>query len=80
MEDYGGTADRLDLRPFAFDDVSFVPFDSDGDGAPNTLEIYEHGGGPNVVTVIGHYSPTARGQQSGRMEQIIFSDRTVTGP
>ena len=73
--DYGGTADRLDLRPL---ETSYVYFDalSYYSGSNDTLKIVINDN--TSVTVHGHFTPVFQGQENGRMEQIIFSNETIT--
>jgi hypothetical protein len=76
VRDYGGTADRLDLRPFESSDVFVTAFDSNFNGTNDTLYI---GISANAaVRVYGHFVPTEPGQGNGRMEQIIFANETIT--
>ena len=72
MYDYGGTADRLDLRPLETSDVYFDTIS----GEPESLKIVIND--DTSVTVHGHFSPYYQGQENGRMEQIIFSNEVVT--
>jgi hypothetical protein len=79
--DHGGTADKLDLRPLESSDVSFNRFDSDSNGSSESLRILISG--TTRVDVHGHFA-AVQGTccnfplKNGRIEQIIFSDETVT--
>jgi len=75
--DFGGTADKLDLRPLESSDVyvdrfSFVTIDSSEESLRIVIDSN------TSVEVIGFFSPYYLGQQNGRMEQIIFSNEVVT--
>ncbi len=74
--DYGGTADKLDLRPLESSDVYFDAFDFDNSGANDSLRLVINA--TNQVEVVGHFAPVAGETDDGRMEQIVFSDETVT--
>lgn len=74
--DYGGTADKLDLRPLESSEVYFDPFDYNLDGTIDSLRIEVNDA--ITVTVMGHFSPPVPGRENGRMEQIVFSNETVT--
>lgn len=77
VTDFGGTADRLDLRPLSSSDVYFDAFDTDKLGSDDSLRIFIDNG--TEIQVIGHFSPSpGTGQENGTMEQIIFSDEVVT--
>ena len=76
MSDFGGTADKLDLRPLESSNVYFGGFDSDGNGSNESLKIVIND--TTSVTVFGHFSPAYPSQENGRMEQIIFSNETIT--
>jgi Ca2+-binding RTX toxin-like protein len=76
--DYGGTADRLDLRPLDSSEVNFSSEDLDGNGSNESLKIVLNDTTNNYVEVYGYYSPW-NGSVNGRMEQIIFSDQILTG-
>jgi hypothetical protein len=76
VEDFGGTADKLDLRPLETSDVYFDSYNSDSNlETKESLRIII--GSTSTVSVIGHFSPIT-GQENGRMEQIIFSNEVVT--
>jgi len=76
VTDYGGTADRIDLRPLESSDVFVAAFDSNADGTNDSLYIRTSA---NVtVHVYGHFVPTEPGQENGRMERIIFANETIT--
>ena len=51
-------------------------YDFDNNGTNDALQIVINA--TTSVTVFGHFSPTLMGQKNGRMEQIIFSDETIT--
>jgi hypothetical protein len=73
--DYGGSADRLDLRPLESSDVYFDAFDSDGEGTDESLRIVID----DATSVYGFFVPiSGLGQKNGRIEQIVFSDETIT--
>jgi hypothetical protein len=77
---YGGTNDRLDLRPLESSDVYFEVSDADADGTIDSLEIVVDDTSfysLNSVKIEGYLSPLS-GQQNGRIEQIIFSNETIT--
>jgi hypothetical protein len=73
--DYGGTADRLDLRPLESSEVYFSGLDVDGNGSNDSLMIVIND--TTSVAVYGYFSPL-NGYVNGRMEQIIFSNEIVT--
>jgi hypothetical protein len=80
LTDFGGTADKLDLRPLESSDVYFDAFDTDKLGSDDSLRIVIS---PDTsIQVMGHFAPQpGGGQENGTMEQIIFSDQVVTsGP
>jgi hypothetical protein len=75
--DYGGSADRLDLRPLESSNVYFDAFDKSGDGVDDSLGIIvdDH----TSVSVYGHFVPLpGTDHGNGRIEQIVFSDETVS--
>lgn len=76
--DYGGTADKLDLRPLESSSVYIDASSYDGNvsNGSETLKIVIND--TTSVTVYGHFSPFVGGQENGRMEQIIFANETVT--
>lgn len=77
--DWGGAADRLDLRPLEASDVYLDAFDHDGSGADDSLRILTNS--TSSVSVIGHFAAIPGLQLkngSGRIEQIVFADETVT--
>ena len=79
--DYGGAADKLDLRPLESSDVSFNRFDGDSNGSSESLRILISG--TTRVDVYGHFAPVEGTccvfpLENGRMEQIIFSNETIT--
>jgi hypothetical protein len=76
--DFGGTADKLDLRPLDSYDVSFFATDRDGNAANGNESLRIVINDTNSVTVTGHFSPISQAQENGRMEQIIFSNEVVT--
>ncbi len=76
--DYGGMADKLDLRPLETSHVYFDSFSADGNatnGNESLKIVINH---TTSVNVYGHFSPILSGQENGRMEQIIFSNEVVT--
>ena len=80
VRDYGGTNDRLDLRPLESSDVYFEVSDADADGTIDSLEIVVDDTSfysLNSVKIEGYLSPLSE-QQNGRIEQIIFSNETIT--
>ena len=76
VTDYGGTADELDLRPLESSEVYFDAFGQDANGSDKSLKIVIND--TTSVTVFGHFSPAYPSQENGRMEQIIFSNETIT--
>jgi hypothetical protein len=74
--DYGGTADKLDLRPLGSSEVHFDALDWDGVGGDDSLKIVIDS--THQVYVIGHFAPVQGETEDGRMEQIIFSNETIT--
>ena len=74
--DYGGTADKLDLRPLRSSEVHFDALDDDGIAGYESLRIDIDS--THKAFVFGHFSPYSNEQMNGRMEQIIFSDEIVT--
>ncbi len=75
VADYGGTADKLDLRPLESSDVYFDAYDYTGDGSNDSLEIVINA--TTRVTVEGHFN-SVLGDENSCMEQIVFSDETIT--
>jgi hypothetical protein len=73
--DWGGSADVLDMRPFATDDVYIAPLDFDAGGV-ESLQIVT--GPSSQVLILGHFSPYGGSSQDGRMERIVFADQTIT--
>ena len=57
-------------------DVYFSRSDNDGNGSKESLRIIIND--TTSVVVHGHFSPVTAGQESGRMEQIIFANEVVT--
>ena len=81
VTDYGGTADVVDLRPFASSEVYVTAVDYDGDGDQESLQIVTSASAQVIVR--GHFgefsnNTSAYGQQ-GRMESLVFSDGTFSG-
>jgi hypothetical protein len=86
VEDYGGTSDRLDLRPLestgvTYDARNYDSNDATGSNGNESLLITING--QSEVKVKGHFAPyvvdeVVSGTQSGRIEQIVFSNETVT--
>jgi hypothetical protein len=79
--DYGGQDDVLDMRPFAFEDVTLTAFDFDND--PTTDESLEIATPENTSVVVlgqfGEYEPfTTHFGYHGQIETIIFADRKIT--
>ena len=75
VRDYGGSADKLDLRPLEFSDVYFAR-SSFAFGSDDTLRIGINGA---TISVIGYFAPVPDiGLRNGHVEQIIFSDQVVT--
>jgi hypothetical protein len=84
VTDYGGTADRLDLRPLRSADVSFARFGSDASTANGDETLIITLNDTTQVYVFGHFAPLENasqqsfGQENGTMEKIVFSDKVVT--
>jgi hypothetical protein len=77
--DYGGSADRLDLRPLESSDVYFDAFDYDGSAANGDESLLMIIDDFTKVSVVGHFSPAiGRDLGNGRIEQIVIADETVT--
>ena len=74
--DYGGTADRLDLRPLRSSEVHFDTLNWDVIVGDESLKIVIDS--THVLFVIGHFAPFKGEMDDGRIEQIIFSDEVVT--
>ena len=85
MTDYGGRSDVLDLRPLRSTDVPFARFGSDASTANGDETLIITLNDTTQVYVAGHLAPLENasqeslGQENGRMEKIVFSDRVVTG-
>jgi len=74
VEDYGGTADRL-ILPFASTDAYFEAFNYLGlDGPPHNLLIMTSG--TDRITINSQL--IARDDQDGHIEQIQFTDKTLS--
>lgn len=84
VTDYGGRSDVLDLRPLRSTDVSFARFGSDASTANGDETLIITLNDTTQVYVAGHFAPLENasqeslGQENGRMEKIVFSDRVVT--
>jgi hypothetical protein len=77
--DYAGTADRLDLRPLESSDVYVEAVDHDGNATNGNESLKMIINDATTVTVVGHFSPAIEDDAgNGRIEQIVFSDETVT--
>lgn len=85
MTDYGGSAVRLDLRPLRSTQVSLARFGSDASTADGEETLTVTLNDTTKVYVFGHFAPLegasqeSFGQEDGRMEKIVFSDKVVTG-
>ncbi len=81
VTDWGGTADVMDLRPFASSEVYVTAVDVDGDGDQESLQIVT--GASAQVIVRGHFGEysdfTSCCGQQGRIESLVFSDGTFSG-
>jgi hypothetical protein len=81
VTDWGGTADVVDLRPFASSEVYVTAIDFDGDGDQESLQIVT--GASAQVIVVGHFGEyrdfTSCCGQQGLIEQLVFSDGTFSG-
>lgn len=74
--DYGGSADRMDLRPLESSEVYFDAFDKSEDGIDDSLVIMVDD--QTSVTIYGQLAPIPGADYgNGRIEQIVFSDETV---
>jgi Ca2+-binding RTX toxin-like protein len=71
--DWGGTADKLYL-PFSSTDAYFEADNGDGDLAMDDLFIATSD--TDSVYIVGQLEPN--GSQKGRIEQIVFTDETIT--
>jgi hypothetical protein len=77
--DYAGAADRLDLRPLESSDVYIDALNHDGAAANGDESLRIVVDDPTSVSVVGHFAPAIEEDAgNGRIEQIIFSDETVT--
>jgi hypothetical protein len=73
IEDWGGAADKLVL-PFASTDAYFQASSGDSDPAAENLRIFTSA--TDVVFIRGQLEPD--GAQKGHIEQIQFTDETIT--
>jgi hypothetical protein len=79
VQDWGGAADVLDLRPLALTDVRVERVDVDETPEElESLQITERDG--SGVVVLGHFgewrNDTAASGQRGRIEKLVFADGT----
>jgi len=78
--DYAGTADRLDLRPLESSDVHLETLDHDGKATNGNESLRIVINDSTAVTVVGHFVPAVEDYTwNGRMEQIVFTNETVSG-
>jgi hypothetical protein len=73
ITDHGGTADKLVL-PFASTDAYFEA--QGGDGDPAMDDLYIATSNTDGVYIYGQLEPN--GNVKGRIEQIVFTDETIT--
>lgn len=78
VEDFGGTADILDLRPWESSDVYFDASSVDSSNPSNDSLIIS--AGDRGVYVYGHLAPIPDlgHDENSVMEKIIFADETIT--
>ena len=76
--DFGGTADRLDFRPLERNDVTLTAVDLDNNGTAESLRAAT--GETTAVYVVGHFGPYRDLGPHGRVERLVFADRTITAP
>lgn len=77
--DYAGAADRLDLRPLESSDVYIDAFDHDGAAGNGDESLKIVVDEATSVSVVGHFAPAIEDDAGdGRIEQIVFSDETIT--
>ena len=76
--DFGGTADRLDFRPLKRKDVTLTAVDLDNSGTAESLRAAT--GETTAVYVVGHFGPYRDLGPHGRVERLVFADRTITAP
>ena len=87
VQDWGGSADVLDMRPFSIDDVYIDRIDTDDDPEEESLVIVLRvipGNPPTDIGVIvdgqfgAYYTwPDLLGMH-GQIEKLIFTDRTIS--
>jgi Ca2+-binding RTX toxin-like protein len=78
VRDIDGAADKLDLRPLESSEIYFDDTNLDGKPANGNESLKVIINDATSVVVAGYFSPAYEGQVSGRVEQIIFSNETVT--
>jgi hypothetical protein len=83
IEDWGGTNDSLDMRPFSTDEVYIDSIDLDGlRGTEESLMILTGASDLEGVIVVGHFGPysdlSSTYGQLGQIETIMFANATIT--